>query len=617
MWLPRDPNIVQKIVTGVVGDPAAPGTFLVEHGEVDRVLGQSRNAVRGHRLGTLEVSPGVDVGVVGDHAETIERRRQQTFHRPLERQFHADQAGRSGVQRPEGFQDQGLVRFGIGHTGERDQFDVILNKPFYLLREEAERRDRVIREIPFQRQVELRSHGGVELAVAARHGAVVWLHAGIWIQLPERRSTEYSCDRNPHNDVVARIESKIQGRQQFGVLVTYLEILGCRQNEIWRRRVGIVDREGLHDQPLGTGAVVHVAHPDIAGVRRAVHVSAERDHGVDRVAVVLVIDVFVEAARGVFIQGLAGSRVEAAPCPDIVGAGNEGLLQRVEVGAQDRRGKLGAQRGQEVRLRRKRQTATERRNRLIDEGPAVQVSRPVTAFLPVGPDTGLDRIEPAGVELIGRIGPELNVRIIDQVLLYRLFHNAPMVHIGQRRRRSQRRNRTHTVLPVGHLRAGVSHQGVPVLDRNFRIGHRHVEVEGEAICRLELQVDAVVRRHVVDRLGGVLDERARAGGGKHGEDAGPVVVRDRCVGDPRKPLRYPHGPQVFGFVGHVAGIQHVECHVDAIRRSELQRRGDVEAITIREVHDPVEMVQGVAGHFHAVDDDGPGVTNVPILVQGV
>ena len=50
MWLPRDPDIVQEIVTEVVGDPAAPGTLLVEHGEVDRVFGQSRNAVRGHRF---------------------------------------------------------------------------------------------------------------------------------------------------------------------------------------------------------------------------------------------------------------------------------------------------------------------------------------------------------------------------------------------------------------------------------------------------------------------------------------------------------------------------------------------------------------------------------------
>ena len=108
------------------------------------------------------------------------------------------------------------------------------------------------------------------------------------------------------------------------------------------------------------------------------------------------------------------------------------------------------------------------------------------------------------------------------------------------------------------------------------------------------------------------------GGGNHGEDAGPVVIRERCAREPRMPLRYSEGLQVFGLVGHIAGIQHIECHVDAIRRSKLQGRGDVQSIAVRVMQYRIEVVRIVAGpYFHAIDDGCPGISNVPVLVQGV
>ena len=81
------------------------------------------------------------------------------------------------------------------------------------------------------------------------------------------------------------------------------------------------------------------------------------------------------------------------------------------------------------------------------------------------------------------------------------------------------------------------------------------------------------------------------------------------------PLGQAEGLPVVRLVGDIAGVEHVEGHVDAVGGPQLQGRGDIEAIPIREMQFPVNLFRVVAGsHVHAVDPYRQGIVDVAVVV---
>jgi hypothetical protein len=49
----------------------------------------------------------------------------------------------------------------------------------------------------------------------------------------------------------------------------------------------------------------------------------------------------------------------------------------------------------------------------------------------------------------------------------------------------------------------------------------------------------------------------------------------------------------------------------------LQGRGDIQAITVGEMQFPIELRRIIAGHFHAIEGDGSGISKKSKLFQVV